>query len=175
MPRSILGGYSRLVIDLNRPLASPELIPAQSAGVSIPGNQDLRERERAERVTALFQPYHRAIARWLDVHPEPSPRLLSIHSFTPQLGDQRRPWQVGIAHGRDRRLAERLLDALAGHDDLLVGDNQPYGVEDAHDFTLPTHGEGRGIPHVMIEIRQDGLRTPEQIAAWVERLAQALS
>ncbi len=168
----ILSGYSRLAIDLNRPLTSPELIAAQSAGTPIPGNQGLSTEERAARLAALFLPYHQAIAEWLDAHPDPALRLLSLHSFTPSLGGQSRPWPVGLAYGRDPRLAQQLR-AVLRQADLVVGDNQPYGIEDAHDFTLPTHAERRGIPHVMIEIRQDGLQTQPQIADWVERLAKA--
>jgi predicted N-formylglutamate amidohydrolase len=99
--------------------------------------------------------------------------LYSIHSFTPALGGEQRPWPVGVACWRDRRLADAMLHALERPGDLLVGDNQPYGVDDIHDYTLPTHGEGRGIPYVMIEIRQDLVRTPADIAAWVQRLADA--
>jgi predicted N-formylglutamate amidohydrolase len=169
----ILGGYSRLAIDLNRPLASPELIPEQSDGVTIPGNRGLTAAERGARIAGLFLPYHRAIARWLDAHPDPGLLLISLHSFTPRLAGVRRPWPVGLAYGRDARLAARLRQVLDRHGELLIGDNQPYAIEDAYDFTLPTHGERRGIPHVMIEIRQDGIAEPAQVAAWVERLAQA--
>lgn len=169
----LLGGYSRLVIDLNRPLASPESIPDQSAGVPIPGNLGLTPQARAQRVAGLYDPYHQAIARLLTSRAERATLLFSIHSFTPVLGDERRPWPVSIACWNDRRLADRMLQALSRRGDLLVGDNQPYGVDDVHDYTLPTHGEGRGIPYVMIEIRQDGVSTPADIAAWVERLAAA--
>ncbi|WP_240905951.1 N-formylglutamate amidohydrolase [Thiorhodococcus mannitoliphagus] len=169
----ILGGYSRLAIDLNRPLESPDLIAAQSAGIPIPGNQGLRPEARTARIAALFLPYHRAIAQWLDAHPDPARQLISVHSFTPRFVGQSRPWPVGLAYGRDPRLAQQLRHVLARQSDLLVGDNQPYAIEDAHDFTLPTHAERRGMPHVMVEIRQDGLQRPAQIADWVERLAQA--
>ncbi len=169
----LLGGYSRLVIDLNRPLANPESIPEQSDGVPIPGNLGLTRQARAQRVAALYDPYHQAIARLLASRAERATLLFSIHSFTPVLGDERRPWPVSIACWHDRRLADRMLHALRLRGDLLVGDNQPYGVDDVHDYTLPTHGEGRGIPYVMIEIRQDGLPHPADVAAWVERLAGA--
>jgi len=168
----ILAGYSRLVLDLNRPLASPESIPKRSDGVTITGNLGLTRQDRVGRIDALFRPYHQAIAHLLDELNIRSPLLLSIHSFTPVLDGKRRPWHVGIASRRDRRLAERLLCALARPGDVLVGDNQPYGIDDEHDYTLPTHGEERGIPHAMIELRQDLLRTPAAIAGWVERLAQ---
>ncbi|MCG6895897.1 MAG: N-formylglutamate amidohydrolase [Thiocapsa sp.] len=169
----ILGSYSRLVIDLNRPLTSPESIPERSDGLPIPGNLGLTQPDRARRIGELFRPYHEEIARLLDARAERSPRLLSIHSFTPMLDGKHRPWHVGVAYRRDRRLAALLLPAFARSGDLRVGDNQPYGIDDEHDYTLPTHGESRGIPHAMIELRQDGLDTSAAIAVWVERLAQA--
>jgi predicted N-formylglutamate amidohydrolase len=171
----VLGGYSRLVIDLNRPLASPESMAPRSAGVTVPGNLDLSPEARAERISALFDPYHQAVDRLLASRAGRPTLLLSIHSFTPVLGPAPRPWHAGVAYGRYRRLADLLLPALRRPGDLCIGDNQPYGMDDAHDYTLPTHGEGRGIPHVMIEMRQDGLRTATDIAGWVERLATAIA
>jgi predicted N-formylglutamate amidohydrolase len=168
-----LGGYSRLVIDLNRPLASPESITEQSAGIRISGNCGLTPQARNGRVMALFAPYHQAISDLLAGRARQPTLLISIHSFTPVLGDERRPWPVSVAHGRDRRLADLLRPALELRGDLLVGNNQPYGIDDEHDYTLPTHGEGRGIPHAMIELRQDGLFTVVEIADWVGRLADA--
>jgi predicted N-formylglutamate amidohydrolase len=169
----LLSSYSRLVIDLNRPLASSESIPERSAGITIPGNLGLTRQARAARVAALFDPYHQAIAGLLSGRTERPTLLFSIHSFTPELSGERRPWDAGVACQSDRRLADAMLYALRLPGDVLVGDNQPYGVDDDHDHTLPTHGEGRGIPYVMIEIRQDGLGTTEDIAVWVERLADA--
>ncbi len=168
----VLGGYSRLVIDLNRPLSSPESIPEHSAGVPIPGNRNLPAADRRARIDQLFQPYHLAIAELLAARAKRSQPtlLLSLHSFTPQLEGRQRPWQVGVAHGRDRRLADRLRPLLAHDGDLLVGDNQPYAVEDEFDYTLPIHGEGNGIPHVLLEIRQDCLTSAGAISVWVERL-----
>jgi len=50
----ILSGYSRLVIDCNRPLRSAESIPEQSAGVMVPGNRALSATDREIRVKELF-------------------------------------------------------------------------------------------------------------------------
>jgi len=169
----VVSGYSCLVIDLNRPLTSPESVPERSAGVPIPGNLGPTRQARAQRVVALFDPYHLAIARLLPKCAGRATLLFSIHSFTPVLGGEWRPWPVSVAGWHDRRLADGMLQALRLRGDLLVGENQPYGVDDVHDYTLPTHGEGRGIPCVMIEIRQDGLATPADIQGWVERLAGA--
>jgi predicted N-formylglutamate amidohydrolase len=169
----VLSGYSRLVIDCNRPLRSPESIAEASGGVPIPANHGLSSRERERRIAALFRPYHDAIDRLLDGRTRRSTLLLSIHSFTPTLNGQSRPWHIGVSYGRDRRLAMLLLKALARDSEFIVGDNQPYPIEDDVDYTIPMHGEGRGLPSAMIEIRQDGIRTAAQAAAWAKRLAAA--
>ncbi len=169
----LLGGYSRLVIDLNRPLVSPESIAEQSARIAVPGNRGLNREARAQRVTELFEPYHRALAALLDERMEQLPLLISIHSFTPELHGEPRPWHAGVAYGRDPRLAHRLFRALGLDGDLTLGLNQPYGVDDEHDYTLPSHGESRGILHVMIEMRQDCIALPAGVDAWSERLARA--
>ena len=167
----VLSGYSRLVIDCNRPLDSPESIPAQTDGTMVPGNGMLTAEERALRIEALFKPYHQAIGAMLDRRAGRPCLLLSIHSFTAVLAGQRRPWSIGIAHGRDRRFAALILEAMNRDTDLVVGDNQPYAVDDASDYTIPVHGENRGLPHVLVEIRQDGLATPMDACAWAARLA----
>jgi predicted N-formylglutamate amidohydrolase len=97
-----------------------------------------------------------------------------MHSFTPMFKDVVRPWHAGVLYNRDRRLAEILLDLLARQGDLVVGDNEPYSVSALTDYTIPVHGEKRGLPHVEIEIRQDLIAGPEGQAAWAERLIRLL-
>ena len=56
----------------------------------------------------------------------------------------------------------------------MVGDNEPYAVGDLTDYTIPVHGERRGLPHVEIEIRQDLIAMPAGQRAWTQRLARLL-
>jgi predicted N-formylglutamate amidohydrolase len=169
----VLSGYSRLVIDCNRPLSHADSIAERSAGVPVPGNRGLSPDERRIRSQTLFRAYHGTIARLLDGRAGRPSVLLSIHSFTPALDGRPRPWHVGVSSGRDRRLAELLLGVLRQDRDLIIGDNEPYPIEDGIDYTIPLHGEGRGLPSVMIEIRQDGIRTLAGAATWAARLAAA--
>jgi len=174
----VLSGYSRLVVDCNRLPSHADSIPKQSAGVPIPGNNGLGPEDREIRIEALFQPYHHAITRLLDGRSHRPNLFLSVHSFTPVLGGTRRPWPIGVSYGRrNPRLARLMRDALtrSTHEgvDNIVGDNEPYPIENNIDYTIPVHGEDRGLPHVMIEIRQDGIRTAEEAAAWAARLAEA--
>lgn len=171
----VCSGYSRLVIDCNRPLTSEESIAEASGGLPVPGNRDLDAGERTARIASLFAPYHRTIATVLDRRAAAGRAsvLWSIHSFTPQLNGQWRPWQVGFAYGRDETLAVRFITAMRRVGGIVVGHNQPYQVEDTSDYTIPVHGEQRNLPHVLIEIRQDELLTAPAIEEWAERLAGA--
>ncbi len=169
----VLSGYSRLVIDCNRPLASAQSIAEQSAGTPVPGNRGLSPGERQCRVEALFRPYHDAIDRLLEGRDGRPTVLLSIHSFTPTLNGEARPWHVGISARRDRRLAALMLRALAQGGSLTLGDNEPYPIDDETDYTIPVHGEGRGLPSIMIENRQDGIHTAAGAATRAARLAEA--
>ena len=56
----------------------------------------------------------------------------------------------------------------------MVGDNEPYSPRDNVDYTIRRHGFDRGLPHVMIEIRNDLLRSAEDIDAWAGRLTETL-
>lgn len=172
----ILHNYSRLVIDVNRPPWAPDSIVSLSEHTRIPANDALSCAEREQRRSALFDPYHRRIATELDGRSsrgQPSV-LVALHSFTPVHSGQERPWHVGVLHGRDGRLARRLLRELRRDPGLQVGDNEPYAVSDASDHTLVVHGEQRQIPHVELEVRQDLLATAAGQQEWAERLAAVL-
>lgn len=169
----ILSGYSRLVIDCNRPLQSSQSIPAQSADILIPRNQNITDEDRAWRVNNLFMPYHNAINQLLAGRKNRHTIFLSIHSFTPSLNGQHRPWNIGISFWRDHSLAKPLINALKKRDDIVVGDNEPYAIDVEFDYAVPVHGEGRGLPSAMIEIRQDGVRAAAGVAAWATRITEA--
>jgi len=172
---AILQLYSRLVIDCNRPIGSPTSIATLSETTEIPGNRDLTPNERAMRAAEIFIPYHDAIRIALDKRNEEGRRtiLVSMHSFTPVYKGERRPWHAGVLY-RDPKLARIMLELLRSEDGLVVGDNEPYTVNDETDFTIPVHGEQRGLPHVAIEIRQDLIATTEQQRAWASRMVRLL-
>ncbi|GAB3058629.1 N-formylglutamate amidohydrolase [Stenotrophomonas tumulicola] len=168
--------YSRLLIDCNRPLASPTLIPEVSDRTHIPGNTGLSAAQRQQRVDAIHGPYHARIGAELDArHGQGRPTLMvMMHSFTPLMDGVQRPWHVGVLYHRDTRLAHALLQALGDEGDLVVGDNQPYSVSSTSDYAVPVHGEGRGLVHVELEIRQDLIADEAGQLAWAQRLARVL-
>jgi predicted N-formylglutamate amidohydrolase len=171
---ALFGVYSRLVLDLNRHPADPTLIAETSDGCVIPANRGLSEAARRMRIGEVFRPYHAAISARLDwsVRSGADPILIGIHSFTPAMNGRTRPWQVGVLWNRDGRIAVPLMQRLAD-DGVLVGDNEPYSGR-LFNYTLNRHGQGRGIRHVSIEVRQDLIASPDGALAWADRLHAAL-
>lgn len=162
--------YSRLVIDCNRSPQVESSIPLISETTDIPGNRDLSAAQIEARRREIFQPYHDAIAERLEARGGRTTLLIAIHSFTPVFKGQARPWHIGLLYNRDDRLARLANRLLAEDRTLVIGDNKPYFVSDQSDYTIPVHGERRGIPHLLIEIRQDLLMTAAGQREWAERL-----
>jgi predicted N-formylglutamate amidohydrolase len=100
--------------------------------------------------------------------------LIAMHSFTPVLKGVARPWHVGVLYNRDMRFAHLLMALLKRKEGLVVGDNEPYSVTDASDYTIPVHGERRGLHHVAIEIRDDLIANDKGQRAWGSLLARLL-
>ena len=172
----ILQTYSRLVIDCNRDPDVPSSIPEISETTEIPGNRGLDAAARAARVQAIFRPYHDALAAALDRRAMDGRAsvLVALHSFTPVFKGEARPWHAAVLYNRDGRLAHCLFALLQAEEGFHIGDNQPYRVSDLTDYTVPVHGERRGLPYVEIEIRQDLIAEPVGQEEWAERLARLL-
>ena len=174
---SVLQAYSRLVIDCNRRPEWPSSIPVLSETTAIPGNEGLGEEEREARWREIFRPYHAAIADLLAARAHRATVLVAMHSFTPVFKGVTRAVEVGVLYNpdaRDTRLPHIMLDLLRGEGDLAVGDNQPYAITGDSDYTVPTHGEKRGLPHVELEIRQDLIGDDRGQALWATRLVRLL-
>jgi predicted N-formylglutamate amidohydrolase len=166
--------YSRLVIDCNRPPEVASSIPVLSEATVIPGNEEISRAEADARRVAIFTPYHDRIDEAIDVRQAQGRRtvLVSLHSFTPVYTGVARPWHIGTLYHRDTMLAPLLLKLLRAEGDLVVGDNQPYAVSDLTDFTIPVHGEKRGLMNTGIEIRQDLIADEAGQTQWAERLTR---
>jgi predicted N-formylglutamate amidohydrolase len=166
--------YSRLVIDCNRPPTAPSSIPIVSEATTISGNEGLAREAAETRRQQIFEPYHRRIDEVIDARiAKGMPTVLvSLHSFTPVYAGIARPWHIGTLYHRDTMLPPRLLKLLRAEADLVVGDNEPYAVSDDTDYTIPVHGEARGLMNSGIEIRQDLIGDPSGQQQWAERLAR---
>jgi predicted N-formylglutamate amidohydrolase len=166
--------YSRLVIDCNRPPGAASSIPRISEATIIPGNDGITREAAEMRRREVFDPYHRRIDEAIDarLRDRLPTVLISLHSFTPVYAGVARPWHIGTLYQRDTRLPSLLLKLLRAESDLVVGDNEPYAVSDETDYTIPVHGEKRGLMNTGIEIRQDLIAEPAGQREWAERLAR---
>lgn len=173
----VLCGYSRLVIDCNRPLWVDDMFTTLSEDVEVPGNRDLSPAERSARVDEIFRPYQEAVDRVVRsrLGRGRPPIMVSVHSFTPVYHGRRRPWDIGVHYRLDGRLARLSIDALRGDAALCIGENEPYPLALDEDFTIPVHAEARGLPCVLFEIRQDHIDSESGVEAWAARLGTLLA
>ncbi|MBE9605803.1 N-formylglutamate amidohydrolase [Acetobacteraceae bacterium H6797] len=165
-------GYSRLVIDCNRPLSRPGSIPEISEETVVPGNLGLSAADRAARQNELFHPFHDAVTAHLDATPARR-CVIGVHSFTPSYRGVSRPWEAGFLYASAGRFAAPMMEGLRAQG-FTVGDNEPY-VIDADDYTVPVHGEARGLPSLLIEIRQDLIAHDAAALDWARRLAPLIA
>jgi predicted N-formylglutamate amidohydrolase len=176
---AVLQSYSRLVIDCNRRPEWPSAIPEISEATRVPGNENISEAERAARRHEIFDPYHARIGGLLNARGDAGRRtvLVAMHSFTPVFKGEVRSVEVGILYNpeaHDIRLPGIMLELLRAEGDLIIGDNAPYAITGNSDYTVPVHGEARGLPHVEIEIRQDLIVAAAGQTGWAARLARLL-
>lgn len=160
--------YSRLIIDCNRFPDDPSSIPTVSDGIAIPGNHQLSDEQVAQRAEEIFDPYHEQISAVIDTKQNAGiiPVMISVHSFTPFFAGHERPWHIGVLWGEDGRIAQPLLHRLRRYPHLCIGDNEPYNAREPVGYSMVAHGEEPGLPHVLLEIRQDLITDREGVDHW---------
>ena len=173
---AVLSRFSRLLIDPNRAEDDPTLIMRLSDGAIVPANHRVDAAERARRLDRYWRPYDRAVSdaiahAW--TRTGAPPLVVSIHSFTPSWRGVPRPWEIGVLHDADERVARPLIEALEAPGDLTVGDNEPYSGALGGDM-LNRQAFVRGLPHALIELRQDLIASEAGQAEWAARLAPLL-
>jgi predicted N-formylglutamate amidohydrolase len=171
---AVLAGYSRLVVDCNRSPDDEEAFRKESDGWTVPGNQHLTTDDRHLRLASFFDPYHECIEAALGGFRGRGivPLLVAVHSFSPTLAGNTRPWHAGVLWDRDEANAQRLLAGLRAEKGLVIGDNEPYSGKHPANYTIDHHAKAHGLPHVCIEVRQDLLSSPAGIERWVRLLAR---
>ena len=171
------GRFSRLLYDCNRPPRAYDAIPQVSEIFDVPGNLDLSDLARQERVEIIHDGFHDALQD--EVEEAGQPILLTIHSFTPVYKGVARAVELGILHGADDRLAKAMLDRAP--DSFETQLNAPYGPADGVAYTLDRHGTNNGLLNVMIEIRNDLIAQKSAqtdmatyLSDWIKTTAEAM-
>ena len=171
----IVQRYSRLVIDCNRPPGAASSIPRISEATTIPGNEGISREAAATRRAQIFDPYHRRID---ESSTSAAAQAADGAGVAAQLHARLCRHRAALAHRHAlsprHHLPPLLLKLLRAEGDLVVGDNEPYAVSDDTDYTIPMHGEARGLINTGIEIRQDLIADEAGERQWAERLARIL-
>lgn len=172
---ALLTTYSRLLIDPNRGEDDPTLIMKLSDGAVVPGNARVDVQERMDRLNRFYRPYHAAIDQLIStaLAAGVAPVLVSVHSFTDNWRGRERPWHLGCLWDLDDRAPRRFLEAFAGQEEIVVGDNEPYSGALKNDC-MYQHGTALGIAHVLIEVRQDLIADAKGARVWAHKLVPAL-
>lgn len=160
---AVLGTVSRLVYDCNRPPEAPSAMTPQSERIRVPGNENLSPQQRAARVAEVYDPFCQAVRSQITRHPPEA--FVTVHSFTPIYHGTPREVEIGLLHDADTRLTDLMLTQaaqIAGP--RKIERNAPYGPDDGVTHTLHLHALPRALPNVMIEVRNDLLTTPADIA-----------
>jgi len=168
--------YSRMICDCNRHWKAESFIPEQGEGIPVPANIDITEAEREQRRAEIWQPFQDGVEAMLDRRAMDDQQTLfvTIHSFTPVFFGVERKMEYGVLFDRNDSLSPALLEVLrARHGDKALA-NEPYSMSRDTDYTVPVHGEDRGLDSVEIEVRNDLLSSPEEIEARADDLASAL-
>jgi len=173
--RLVLQRYSRLTIDCNRQPGLPSSIPEISDSIVIPANQNLTPAQKKHREVEIFRPF---AERCQAEMARPEIRMtFSIHSFTRQMANGvPRPWDISFLYRSAHSQGARIADLCQRQNpDLNVGRNQPYFIDEKTDWFVPVCAEPRQIPHALIEIRNDHIRTDAACESWADRLHRLFS
>jgi predicted N-formylglutamate amidohydrolase len=170
---AVCSRYSRLLIDCNRDLSDHDLIVPQSDGTRVPGNQHLSEAEQHKRIAQFYRPYHTAIDQVLGNVAVRDAALLSIHSFTPVLGEKKREFDLGILFDRYDDLAQEVGQRLQQRG-YRVRYNEPYSGVDGLIFSARDHGDRNGLMYLELEVNNGLITQPEQAATVGRKIGEVL-
>ena len=172
---AVFAPVSRLVIDCNRAPDDPSLVPVVSDGITIPANTDLTATNIKARQATYYDPFHKAADQLVRQHLKEKhvPLIVGMHSFTPSMDGDDRPWGVGFLWNKDPRLAQALIGLMERETNLKVGDNAPYSGKDLY-YTMQRHGADHGLPQTTLEIRQDLVLGRGMTDQWAALIADCL-
>lgn len=172
---AIIANYSRLVVDINRATDHPTTFPPTGEGAPVPGNIAMTAEDRALRLAEIYEPFHAALAALIDARIAGGelPSLIALHSYTPVFFGVPRPWEAGVLWVQDDRLPRPVMEALRVTG-LNVGDNEPYDARAMGGGTMNVHGDARGLPNMLFEIRHDLINDDEKCDLWAKKLGDCL-
>ncbi len=152
---AIGGTWSRLLVDLNRAVDDPTFAREVAGGVRLSWNSPLAKRALATRATVVHAGYHAALDRLIAARVAlgARPVLVAIHTFTPELDGERRPFDAGVLFDEDEALAVRCASALR-ESGLDVRHNEPYSGRAGMMYAVDRHAWHYRLACLELELNQ---------------------
>ena len=172
--------FSRLLIAPNRGLDDPTLVMKLSDGAIIPANRQLDpfhdKTAWQARIDDYYEPYNQAIGQAIDKAQAAGhvPIILSVHSFTPHWRGRKRHWHAAVLWDKDDRLRNLMVDYMSRQPNICFGDNAPYSGQLKNDC-LYRHGTKNGLPHALVELRQDEIGDAAGQAQWAAHMVAIMT
>lgn len=168
---ALLGKWSRLWIDLNRPVGSPTMFRKLADNHPVALNRDLCQADADARIAYAYTPYYTTLQRLVE---SIQPNLgFSIHTFTPCYEGTTREVEIGVLYDHDESAAHVLIDAFtrAG---FLTRANEPWSGKQGMMFAISNATSQHDTEALEIEVRQDIATDPHARERVVAVLAQTL-
>lgn len=168
----VVGGSTRLIVDLNRSPRSRSLFSEFT--------RDLPRAQREALVARFHTPHWARAERMVDAAGAPVVHV-AIHSFTPVWNDEVRPLDLGLlydpARPHERSFADALHAAIARRAPALrIRRNAPYhGRSDCLPTALRKARRSADYLGFELELNQAMLRSPREEREWAALLAPSLA
>ena len=172
---------SRLVYDCNRAPDSLGAMPPRSEVHDIPGNAAITPEERARRTAQVYVPFHAGLGRVISdrIALGFRPVIVTVHSFTPIYHGKPREVEFGVIHDDtrvgDEAFARQVVGAAWAMTGVRAELNAPYSAKDEVTHLLRRQAVPFGLPHAMLEVRNDLIATPDAEEAMADQLAPVLA
>jgi predicted N-formylglutamate amidohydrolase len=172
----IFARFSRLICDANRAPDHHHLVRCAVEGQVLSFNNRLTIDEVDRRLLKYHAAYHAAVdlAVAERMKHQGDVLLMAMHSFTPQLGEEKRWMDVGVLFDPFEPIARR-LQAELDEEGLKVALNEPYSAKDGLMYAATRHGSAHGAVYLELEINQKLISTPGDALKMGRTLARAFS
>ena len=166
----LLSNFSRLLIDPNRDLKDPSLIPSSSFGIKIPGNSDIDSKNKFCRIHNFYNPYHSKLADEIKKKKTKFEKifLISIHSFTKKCKKFDRGYEIGLLWNKNMNLLLPIRKKL-NEMNIHYGRNYPYsGFHFNYTLDNINNNEHRYLDNISIEVRNDLICSEKGITKYID-------
>lgn len=167
--------FSRLLADANRHPEHEHLVRCAVEGEVLSFNQNLTIEEVDRRLEKYHAPFHAAVDRAMAhrMKQDADVLLLAVHSFTPQLGDEKRTMEMGVLFDRHDPIAHRFRDELTA-EGFVTALNEPYSGREGLMYSAHRHGIANDALFLELEINQAIIGTAADARAVGRALTRAL-